>query len=186
MAKFNLSEYDQVADRIKSFYKDNPEGRIVTHVLFQDGERTIIKASVYLNFEEQEKGCPKATGIAEEVRIVEMSVSSSGKEYEAVNFSAWTENCETSAIGRALANWKYSGSKRPSREEMQKVERMQPQCPGDKEEVKAKSDYGLGNVASNTVGEKCPGCGSVLVEREGKFGKFLGCSKYPECKFIKK
>jgi hypothetical protein len=34
------------------------------------------------------------------------------------------ENCETSAIGRALANWKYQGSSkpRPSREEMSKVQ----------------------------------------------------------------
>jgi hypothetical protein len=37
------------------------------------------------------------------------------------------ENCETSAIGRALANWKYQGStkKRPSQEEMSKVQPIQ-------------------------------------------------------------
>ena len=36
---------------------------------------------------------------------------------------AWAENCETSAIGRALANWNYQGTgkKRPSKEEMSKV-----------------------------------------------------------------
>jgi restriction system protein len=27
----------------------------------------------------------------------------------------------------------------------------------------------------------CPRCGSQLVERNGKFGKFLGCSNYPKC-----
>jgi hypothetical protein len=36
------------------------------------------------------------------------------------------ENCETSAIGRALANYNYSGNKRPSREEMGKVARQEP------------------------------------------------------------
>ncbi|OGZ17086.1 MAG: DNA topoisomerase I [Candidatus Lloydbacteria bacterium RIFCSPLOWO2_12_FULL_51_9] len=44
------------------------------------------------------------------------------------------------------------------------------------------------------TGEKCPECGDSLpagrqgklVEREGKFGKFVGCSNYPKCKFIKK
>lgn len=33
--------------------------------------------------------------------------------------------------------------------------------------------------------EKCPECGSPLVIRTGKFGKFLSCSKFPECKFTK-
>lgn len=30
----------------------------------------------------------------------------------------------------------------------------------------------------------CPRCGGKLVEREGKYGKFFGCSNYPNCKFI--
>lgn len=33
--------------------------------------------------------------------------------------------------------------------------------------------------------EKCPNCGSNLVIRTGRFGKFLSCSKFPECKFTK-
>ncbi len=32
----------------------------------------------------------------------------------------------------------------------------------------------------------CPRCGGVLLERNGKYGKFLGCSNYPKCKFTKK
>lgn len=36
------------------------------------------------------------------------------------------------------------------------------------------------------TGEKCPECGSDLVERQGRFGKFVGCSNYPKCKHIKK
>ncbi len=35
--------------------------------------------------------------------------------------------------------------------------------------------------------EKCPKCGSPLVERKGKWGKpFIGCSAFPKCKYIKK
>ena len=30
----------------------------------------------------------------------------------------------------------------------------------------------------------CPRCGGMLVERDGKYGKFFGCSNYPNCKFI--
>lgn len=34
--------------------------------------------------------------------------------------------------------------------------------------------------------KKCPKCGSGLVERSGKFGKFLGCSSYPKCTHTEK
>ena len=30
----------------------------------------------------------------------------------------------------------------------------------------------------------CPRCGGHLVERDGKYGKFWGCSNYPKCTFI--
>ena len=33
---------------------------------------------------------------------------------------------------------------------------------------------------------KCPKCGGLLVEREGKYGKFVGCSNYPRCKYTQK
>ena len=32
----------------------------------------------------------------------------------------------------------------------------------------------------------CPRCGSKLVERNGRYGKFIGCSGYPKCKYIKR
>ena len=32
----------------------------------------------------------------------------------------------------------------------------------------------------------CSKCGNELVERNGKYGKFIGCSNYPKCKYIKK
>ena len=31
----------------------------------------------------------------------------------------------------------------------------------------------------------CPQCGSLLIEKNGKFGKFYGCSNYPKCNFTK-
>ena len=36
------------------------------------------------------------------------------------------------------------------------------------------------------VGEDCPECGSPLVKRRGKYGEFIACSNYPNCKYIKK
>ena len=41
-------------------------------------------------------------------------------------------------------------------------------------------------VSPEETGEMCPECGSPLVIRSGKFGKFVACSNYPECKYIKK
>lgn len=31
----------------------------------------------------------------------------------------------------------------------------------------------------------CPQCGGLLIEKNGKYGKFLGCSNYPNCKYTK-
>ena len=41
-------------------------------------------------------------------------------------------------------------------------------------------------VKPSTLEETCPQCNSPLVERTGKYGKFVACSNYPKCKYIKK
>jgi DNA topoisomerase I len=33
------------------------------------------------------------------------------------------------------------------------------------------------------IGEDCPDCGSPLVIKTGRFGEFISCSNYPECKY---
>ncbi len=35
------------------------------------------------------------------------------------------------------------------------------------------------------VEETCPNCGSALVEKRSRYGKFIACSNYPQCKYIK-
>ena len=40
-------------------------------------------------------------------------------------------------------------------------------------------------IAVEETDEKCPTCGSPLIIRTGRFGKFLACSTFPECKFTK-
>lgn len=45
------------------------------------------------------------------------------------------------------------------------------------------------NVIKDKVenkGKTCPKCGRLLVLREGKYGKFLGCPGFPKCKYIYK
>ncbi len=40
--------------------------------------------------------------------------------------------------------------------------------------------------APEETGETCPECGKPLVVRKGRYGEFIACSNYPECKYIKK
>jgi hypothetical protein len=112
MAKFNLDNYETVEDRLKVFWKDNPNARISTEIahITPEGTCVTIRAEIY---KQEEDARPVSTGIAQETK----------GQGGFANADAWMENCETSAIGRALANWKYQGSTkpRPSREEMSKV-----------------------------------------------------------------
>ena len=105
---FNLADYEPVEVRLEKFIKDYPAFRISTELEVVEASRYIVKA--YL-FKDASDGVAWATGYAEE------TVTARG-----VNQTSALENCETSAIGRALANAGYAPKgKRPSREEMSKV-----------------------------------------------------------------
>jgi hypothetical protein len=107
---FNLDDYEPVAARLDRWLKDHPDGRVITDLVHYLQDVAVFKAELWLDDE------IIATGWAEEVR-------GQGN----VNRTSHVENCETGAVGRALANAGYAGSdvsKRPSREEMGKVQRM--------------------------------------------------------------
>ena len=105
---FNLEDYETVEERLVKYWKDHPDGQIHTEVLEQTSSRFIVKASIYRT---EADARPWTTGLAEE------TVQGRG-----VNATSALENCETSAIGRALANAGYATKgKRASREEMSKV-----------------------------------------------------------------
>jgi hypothetical protein len=110
---FNLEDYETVEDRLTKFWKDYPDGRISTQIIEHTLQRFIVQAAIYRTEVDAQ---PWSTGFAEE------TVSTRG-----VNSTSALENCETSAIGRALANAGYAGKgKRPSREEMAKVKAAEP------------------------------------------------------------
>lgn len=47
----------------------------------------------------------------------------------------------------------------------------------------------IDNIKENIIDKdpnKCPKCGGQLVERNGKYGKFVGCSNYPKCTYTRK
>lgn len=118
---FDLKNYETVKARKKRFYDDHPDGRIVVeHAGDSPLTYALFKCSIYLNPFDQENGLPRSTGWALEIRDTEISKSSSGKEYESVNYSSWLENCEESSVGRALDNAGYASNMRCSKEEMLK------------------------------------------------------------------
>jgi ribonuclease HI len=52
-------------------------------------------------------------------------------------------------------------------------------------ETGSKDDSGSGESSSgNSRAADCPECGAPMVLRKGKFGKFYGCSRFPECKGV--
>jgi len=110
---FNLEDYETVEERLAKFWKEHEDGRVFTEIIEHTLQRFIVKASIYRT---EVDAYPWTTGFAEE------TVSTRG-----VNSTSALENCETSAIGRALANANYAAKgKRPSREEMAKVNQAQP------------------------------------------------------------
>jgi hypothetical protein len=111
---FDLDSYEPVASRIQRFYEAYPTGAIHCEIVHDDGQRVIIKATVWRDINDAR---PAAVDYAEEL------LSDRG-----VNSSSRVENCATSATGRAISiaahglgpsDW----TKKPSREEMAKVQR---------------------------------------------------------------
>jgi len=118
--RFNLDNYETVEARLAKFWEDCPNGQIFTSIYHYDDKRVVFKAEVYKDINDPR---PVATGFAEEVR-----------DASPVNRTSHVENAETSSIGRALANWRYASKTqpRPSRQEMEKVQRMtEPQSDAD-------------------------------------------------------
>ena len=105
---FNLDDYETVEERLVKYWKDHPDGRIDTRLVEASATRFIVQAYIYRTEVDQH---PWSSGLAEE------TIQGRG-----VNATSALENCETSAIGRALASAGYATKgKRPSREEMAKV-----------------------------------------------------------------
>ena len=112
MANFELENYATVQERIAQFYQYFPNGSIRTFLVRSDGPEVVFEARVFRGSDEAATNI-YTSGWAREVE---------GKT--PVNRTSHLENCESSAIGRALANLGYAtDARRPSRSEMLKVAR---------------------------------------------------------------
>jgi hypothetical protein len=107
---FLPADYEPVDSRIHRFWLDYPAGRIHTEIVLINETEIVIKASI---FADRDDPRPVSIDFAQETR-----------NSSPVNKLSFVENCATSAIGRALATFAYSPKgKRPSKEEMEKVQR---------------------------------------------------------------
>lgn len=105
-----LDNYEPVEVRLARFWERFPEGRIITHVIEFDSAHCVIQSEAYRDAEDLR---PAATGYAHEVATA-----------KGINATSMLEVCETSSIGRCLANLGFAAKgSRPSREEMQKTAR---------------------------------------------------------------
>ena len=110
---FNLADYETVETRLEKWHGQFPDSRIETELVEASNTRFIVICRLFKT-EADPKPC--SSGIASE------TISDRG-----VNATSALENCETSAIGRALANAGFAAKgKRASREEMAKVNNNQP------------------------------------------------------------
>ena len=107
---FIPADYEPVDSRIHRFWLEHPEGRIHTEIVLINETEIVIKASVYAD--------------RDDTRPVSIDFAQETRNSTPVNKLSFVENCATSAIGRALATYAYSPKgKRPSKEEMEKVQR---------------------------------------------------------------
>lgn len=107
---FNLENYEDVDTRIHKFYAEYKDGAIITELISNNEEKGIVvfKASAFRTYADT---APSSVGYARGAR-----------KDRGVDRDFWLENCESSAIGRCLANLGLSAKgKRPSSLEMAKV-----------------------------------------------------------------
>ena len=137
---FDISEYELVKDRIKIFYQRFEQGRIITSIHSESENHVTIKASLFASVDDQVNNAPLSTGYAREER---------GGHIE-----KYTENAETSCIGRALANADIFGElasetgTRPSREEMNAVKNGGTSS-GIPQSTQKKQEHRIENPRSN-------------------------------------
>ena len=102
------NNYKTVAERLAEFREEHPDYSISSEIVSIDGDNVVIKASIH-NGDQL-----VSTGLAHE-----------SKADGYINATSYVENCETSAVGRCLAFFKYAGTEIRSADEMQQATNQQ-------------------------------------------------------------
>jgi hypothetical protein len=137
-------EYETVALRVKKLRTDKPAWAITTEVLHRDPECVVMKATIA-----DDTGRVLGTGHAEEYR-----------QSSSINKTSALENCETSAIGRALAAAGYGGTEFASADELKRaiVDKQEAKpntamqvCRDEYDRMDEEEKQFLQNIAANIV-----------------------------------
>jgi len=213
-----LDDYEPVEDRLRAFWEDHPHGRIETELVRAEAGEYIVKALVWreskspmgvlsTDFTTRERlaelaerwELARADGktaiLAEGVRYhaIPEAPDATGLAQEregssTVNKTSALENCETSAIGRALANLGYAAKgKRPSREEMSKSSpaagppQEKPHGHNQADGVATKGEDGSAETraGSSPAGETVPPTGTTERLGQGRSDPVGGASSAP-------
>jgi hypothetical protein len=167
MAHFNLLEYQTVQERIDLFWSRFPNGRLYTELVSFTPDQVVFKAECYAN---KDDVYPLAVDYAEE------RLGSSP-----VNKTSFLENCSTSALGRCislLGNEFSPKGKRPSQQEMSKVERLsKPEVTRNWQSAldNINDIEGLRSLYNEAKQGKAPG--AILEAIKGKADGITGAAK---------
>ena len=138
--------YKTVAERLEEFRKKFKGYKIITELISRDEQTVVMKAIIYDN-----ENKIASTGYAEEIRSSSL-----------INKTSALENCETSAVGRALAFLGLAGTEIASADEVANAIKQQNA-----------GSFGKDVPVSN----RCAGCNGMITDAEKKYSitKFKKC-----------
>lgn len=157
-------DYAEVNQRIKAFRMVCPDGGISTEILSHDGGLVVMKATV-----------TDGTG-----RVLGTGTAFERQDASYINKTSYIENCETSAVGRALGMCGYGiDTAICSYEELSNAIQAQNAAPAQDAAPAQSADHGINEAHWNAL--------KALAKKKGKsmksIGESFGFSKASECTF---
>lgn len=176
--RFDPTKYETVKQRKDRIAVDHPDHVILAVPIGVSKDEATFTVGVWRKFEDAEKGADRLAAAMQGgaapsplVALLLMCPDSLGTAYEAnwmsgASKTSWTENCEESAIGRALDNLGYHGGGKCSREEILKAKEAETVL-ASMPKAAAEHPFGAGTIPSL---DSMPTIKAKIGEMKGKPG----------------